>query len=62
MSQARLRGVGIAPGSSFRTAEQGWHPAVRISLGSTTEQELRTGLGILASLASGNPEALLLAI
>jgi hypothetical protein len=35
---------------------------VRISLGSTIEQELRTGLGILASLASGNPEALLLAI
>ncbi|WP_246765130.1 MULTISPECIES: PLP-dependent aminotransferase family protein [unclassified Ensifer] len=62
VSQARLRGVAIAPGSSFRTADQGWQPAVRISLGSTTEQELRTGLGILASLASGNPEALLLAI
>lgn len=62
VSQARLRGVAIAPGSSFRTAEEGWHPAVRISVGSTTEQELRNGLGILATLASGGPEALLLAI
>lgn len=62
VSQARLRGVAIAPGASFRTADSGWHPAVRISLGSTTEQELRTGLGIIASLALGDPEALLLAI
>lgn len=62
VAQARLRGVAIAPGSSFRTSEQSWHPAVRISLGSTTEQELRTGLGVLASLASGGPEPLLLAI
>ena len=62
VSQARLRGVAIAPGSSFRTCGESWHPAVRISLGSTSEQDLRTGLGILASLASGSPEALLLAI
>ncbi|MBB3319319.1 MULTISPECIES: PLP-dependent aminotransferase family protein [unclassified Rhizobium] len=62
VSQARLHGVAIAPGTSFRTAEQGWTPAVRISLGSTNESELRTGLGIVASLAQGSPEALLLAI
>ncbi|EJB06357.1 transcriptional regulator with HTH domain and aminotransferase domain [Rhizobium leguminosarum bv. trifolii WSM597] len=62
VSQARLRGVAIAPGKSFRTADQGSTPAVRISLGSTTESELRTGLGIVASLAQGNPEELLLAI
>ncbi|MDX3926007.1 MAG: PLP-dependent aminotransferase family protein [Shinella sp.] len=62
VSQARLHGVAIAPGSSFRTADVGWKPAVRISLGSTTEGELRTGLGIIASLSQGNPEALLLAI
>lgn len=62
VSQARVHGVAIAPGTSFRTAEQGWTPAVRISLGSTNESELRTGLGIVASLAQGSPEALLLAI
>jgi DNA-binding transcriptional MocR family regulator len=62
VSQARLRGVAIAPGSSFRTSGEPWHPAVRISLGSTTEAELRTGLGIIASLNVGDPEALLLAI
>ena len=57
-----LRGVAIAPGASFHTADEGHAPAVRISLGSTSEAELRTGLGIVASLAHGNPEALLLAI
>src|SRR3569623_1606096 len=50
VSQARLRGVAIAPGSSFRTSGEPWHPAVRISLGSTTEAELRFGLGYIASL------------
>ncbi|KKX33066.1 PLP-dependent aminotransferase family protein [Rhizobium sp. LC145] len=62
VSQARLRGVAIAPGTSFRTAGQGGASAVRISLGSTSEADLRTGLGVVASLAQGNPEALLLAI
>jgi DNA-binding transcriptional MocR family regulator len=62
VAQARLRGVAIAPGVSFQTADHGRAPAVRISLGSTTETELRTGLGVVASLAHGNPEALLLAI
>ncbi|UVC09887.1 PLP-dependent aminotransferase family protein [Rhizobium sp. TH2] len=62
VSQARLRGVAIAPGSSFRTSGETWHPAVRISLGSTTEVELKTGLGIVASLSVADPEALLLAI
>ena len=62
VSQARLHGVAIAPGSSFRTGDQQWASAVRISLGSTSEAELRLGLSTIASLAQGNPEALLLAI
>lgn len=62
VAQARLRGVAIAPGASFQTADHGRVPAVRISLGSTSEAELRAGLAIVASLAQGNPEALLLAI
>ena len=62
VAQARLQGVAIAPGVSFRTGQMPWHPAVRISLGSTTEGELRIGLGTVARLLQGDPEPLLLAI
>lgn len=62
VAQARLQGVAIAPGASFRISEEPWQPAVRVSLGSTTEGELRTGLGIIARLLLGNPEHVLLAI
>ncbi|TIV65454.1 MAG: PLP-dependent aminotransferase family protein, partial [Mesorhizobium sp.] len=62
VSQARLRGVAIAPGTSFRIADTPWRPAVRISLGSTTEGELRAGLSVVAKLLLGDPEHLLLAI
>ncbi|MEO3386765.1 PLP-dependent aminotransferase family protein [Mesorhizobium sp. CAU 1741] len=62
VSQARLQGVAIAPGVSFRTSEAPWMPAVRISLGSTSEEELRTGLGVVAKLLVSSPEHLLLAI
>ncbi|MDQ2633578.1 MAG: PLP-dependent aminotransferase family protein, partial [Pseudomonadota bacterium] len=62
VAQARLQGVAIAPGASFRTSEAPWQPAVRISLGSTTEGELRAGLGIIARLLLGDPEHVLLAI
>ena len=62
VAQARLRGVAIAPGSSFRITDHDWHPAVRISLGSTNEDDLKTGLGVVASLMLADPEALLLAI
>ncbi len=61
VAQARLRGVAVAPGRSFQTgaSEQ---PAVRISLGSTTEEELRAGLRIMTNLIHSDPEPLLLAI
>lgn len=62
VAQARLQGVAIAPGMSFRIAEAPWKPAVRISLGSTTEGELRAGLGVVTQLLLGDPEHLLLAI
>lgn len=62
VAQARLQGVAIAPGASFRIAEGTWQPAVRISLGSTTESELRTGLGAVNRLLLADPEHLLLAI
>ena len=62
VAQARLRGVAVAPGLSFRISDKPWHPAVRISLGSTTEAELQHGLGTVATLLRGDPEHLLLAI
>ena len=62
VAQARLQGVAIAPGASFRISDAPWQPAVRISLGSTTEGELRAGLGVIARLLLGEPEHLLLAI
>jgi DNA-binding transcriptional MocR family regulator len=62
VAQARLQGVAIAPGASFRIAEAPWKPAVRISLGSTTEGELHAGLGVVTKLLLGDPEHLLLAI
>jgi DNA-binding transcriptional MocR family regulator len=62
VSQVRLQGVGIAPGSSFRISDTPWQPAVRISLGSTTEGELRAGLGAIARLLLADPEPVLLAI
>jgi DNA-binding transcriptional MocR family regulator len=62
VAQARLQGVAIAPGASVRTSEAPWRPAVRISLGSTGENELRTGLSVVSRLLRGDPELLLLAI
>ncbi len=62
VAQARLQGVAIAPGASFRISQSPWRPAVRISLGSTTEGELHTGLGVVNRLLLGDPEHLLLAI
>ena len=52
VAQARLQGVAIAPGASFRTSDAPWQPAVRISLGSTTEGELRAGLAVVVQAAA----------
>src|SRR5581483_9246520 len=62
VAQARLRGVAVAPGTSFRISEEPWRAAVRISLGSTVEAELEHGLSTVATLLRGDPEHLLLAI
>ncbi len=62
VAQARLQGAAIAPGVSFRISDAPWRPAVRISLGSTTEGELRAGLGVVSRLLIADPEPLLLAI
>jgi DNA-binding transcriptional MocR family regulator len=62
VSHARLQGVAIAPGASFRMTVEDWQPAVRISVGSTTEDEFREGLGVIDNLLAADPEPLLLAI
>jgi DNA-binding transcriptional MocR family regulator len=62
VAQARLQGVAIAPGTSFRISDENWQPAVRISLGSTAEGELRAGLTVIARLLLADPEPVLLAI
>jgi DNA-binding transcriptional MocR family regulator len=62
VSQVRLHGVAIAPGSAFTIGETPQPAAVRISVGSTTEEELRTGLGIVLSLLLSDPEPSLLVI
>lgn len=62
VSQARQRGVAIAPGTAFRIGEGPWPQAVRISVGSTSESELRAGLGAIASLMLADPEELMLSI
>ena len=61
IAQARLRGVAIASGQSFQSGADR-QAAVRISVGSTTEAELRTGLAVVANLVEAPPEPLLLAI
>jgi DNA-binding transcriptional MocR family regulator len=62
VAQARLQGVAIAPGTSFRISDAPWQPAVRISVGSTTEAEFRAGLAVIARLLLADPEPVLLAI
>lgn len=54
-SQARARGVAVAPSTPFSLsgAPVG---AVRVSVGATEEEELRTGLDILASLLRAAPD------
>ena len=61
IAQARLRGVAVAPGNSFQTGETR-QSAARISVGSTSEAEFRSGIGVVSSLIRSNPEPLLLAI
>ena len=60
VAQARLWGVAVAPGQSFQIGACG--AAVRISVGSASEDELRTGLSAVARLYRAQAEHLLLAI
>ena len=59
VQQARHQGVAIASGGAFRASVRWRQEAVRISLGSTREAELRRGLGIVAAMMETTPEVLL---
>lgn len=62
VAHARLQGVAIAPGRSFQTTPTGGDPAVRVSLGSIDEAQLKAGLRTITRLLQGAPEPALLAI
>ncbi|MCW1410674.1 PLP-dependent aminotransferase family protein [Rhizobium sp. 1AS11] len=58
VSHARKQGVVLARGAAFAISEN--HPAVRVSLGSTTEEELVRGLSVIHNLLHSEPEPILL--
>lgn len=62
VSHARLQGVAVAAGSAFAIAPGARPAALRVSIASTTESELRAGLGVIVNLLNSDPEPVLLAI
>lgn len=59
VAQVRQRGVAVAAGSAFRATEKGRREAVRISLGSTSSDELQHGLRVIAAVLGEEPELML---
>jgi DNA-binding transcriptional MocR family regulator len=62
VAHARLNNVAIAPGASFAADAGTANSAVRLSVGSTTAEELRQGLDVVARMIRAEPEPALLAI
>lgn len=59
VAQARARGVAVAAGDAFRVSARNRREAIRVSLGSTSGDDLRRGLSILAAMLKEEPEMLL---
>lgn len=57
VSHARKQGVAVARGAAFAISES--QPAVRISVGSTTEEDLERGLTVIHNLLHSEPEPIL---
>jgi DNA-binding transcriptional MocR family regulator len=53
---SRISGIAVATGSSFLNADHEPYPAIRVSLGSVTEDQLRSGVATLASILRAPPE------
>lgn len=62
VSHARHQGVAVAAGSAFAVGEPCARRGVRLCLGGPSENGLRRGLEIVASLARNQPEPALLAV
>lgn len=62
VAHARLHNVAVAPGASFAAEASVATSAVRISVGSTTAEELRQGLEVVTRVVRAEPEPALLAI
>jgi DNA-binding transcriptional MocR family regulator len=62
VAQTKLQGVAVAPGGSFVTTGNPQYPAVRISVGSTTPEQLRMGLSVVLNLMEGDAEPVLPAL
>lgn len=59
VAQARQRGVAVASGRAFRLDERQRRDAVRIALGSTSAEDLRHGLKLVAETLRSTAEPLL---
>lgn len=57
VAHCRMRGVAVAAGSAFRATEKGRRDAVRISLGSTSSEDLSRGLDLIARILTESVEA-----
>ena len=62
VAHARIRGVAVAPGSSFVTTPSHSAGGVRICIGASEVDELHRGLEIIAHILLGAPEPALLTI
>lgn len=62
VAHARLNGVAVGPGSSFKMSDEVGDTGVRICLGSETIQSLKQGLMVISRLARSNPEPALLTL
>ncbi|MBY3143176.1 MocR-like ectoine utilization transcription factor EhuR [Rhizobium laguerreae] len=57
VAHARKQGVAVARGAAFAVSD--WQPAVRISVGSVSEEELKRGIGVIHNLMHSEPEPVL---
>lgn len=55
-AHAKALGIAVATGSSFLSADHEPYPAIRVSVGSVAEEQLRSGVATLAGILRAPPE------